>query len=157
MDYSQEQADELEALSSIFADDLEGGRDWQDAGFGGRPPWTACAIHVPLPPFACRPRRCPAHCLYTAELRDGIPSGWIPQGPVWRVVIEPQQDEGEEALEVPRECRQGAGGGWVGGWVGGWAAACCPFNKLCCAGSACAVVPDKRHPAAPPSPALQSK
>lgn len=35
MDYSQEQADELEALTSIFADDLEGGRDWQEAG-GGR-------------------------------------------------------------------------------------------------------------------------
>ena len=26
MDYAQEQADELEALSSIFADDLEGGK-----------------------------------------------------------------------------------------------------------------------------------
>ncbi|KAL4452160.1 hypothetical protein ABPG75_007822 [Micractinium tetrahymenae] len=56
-DYAQEQADELEALTSIFMDDLE-------------------------------------------ELTDGIPSGWSPVGPVWRVVVVPQQEDDTE-LEFP--------------------------------------------------------
>ncbi|KAI7835902.1 hypothetical protein COHA_010205 [Chlorella ohadii] len=57
MDYAQEQADELEALTSIFADDLE-------------------------------------------EVRDSIPSGWSPMGQVWRVVVTPQAEDGQE-MEIP--------------------------------------------------------
>lgn len=56
-DYAQEQADELEALTSIFMDDLE-------------------------------------------EVADSIPSGWSPVGPVWRVVVAPQEEDGTE-LEFP--------------------------------------------------------
>lgn len=56
-DYAQEQADELEALTSIFADDLE-------------------------------------------EVTDEIPVGWNAEGPVWRVVVAPQQDA-EQARDYP--------------------------------------------------------
>ncbi|EFN55051.1 hypothetical protein CHLNCDRAFT_58090 [Chlorella variabilis] len=56
-DYAQEQADELEALSSIFMDDLQ-------------------------------------------EVTDSIPSGWSLVGSAWRVVVGPQEEEGEE-MEYP--------------------------------------------------------
>ena len=73
--------------------------------------WAAAVCSCRLPPR--RRRLCLSPWLCPAEVRDSIPSGWSPQGTVWRVVIEPQQDEGEEELEVPSECREG-GAGWVG-------------------------------------------
>jgi hypothetical protein len=35
------------------------------------------------------------------EVTEGIPSGWKPPGAVWRVVVVPQRDEGDEEVEIP--------------------------------------------------------
>lgn len=59
---------------------------------------------------------CPA-CPYAwrAEVADSIPSGWSPVGPVWRVVVAPQEEDGTE-LEFPREL--GMEGGGTAGHMG---------------------------------------
>lgn len=71
-DYAQEQADELEALTSIFMDDLQGGQQWATR-LPGDPPSSKCSTisaHAPvLAPrhsYECVPQAasqisCPAH------------------------------------------------------------------------------------------------
>lgn len=54
-DYTQEQADELEALASIFADDLEGAglarAQREDRTWRGDVRMTIRGLHMPLPPL----------------------------------------------------------------------------------------------------------
>ena len=100
MDYAQEQADELEALSSIFADDLEGAPRLQPRRRRRRSSLAhsccRCRAQLRLTPPSPLP---PPH---PAEVRDSIPSGWSPVGAVWRVVVSPQAEDGQE-MEIPSE------------------------------------------------------
>lgn len=141
MDYAQEQADELEALTSIFADDLEG-------------ELHISAVACCAQPCRRRDRTMPTSLLCAtstppaAEVRDSIPSGWSPMGTVWRVVVTPQAEDGEE-MEIPSE--PVAVGSWVCDASGHGQQLLCMCSSIAAVLATCASPRCLLHPQLPQS------